>query len=176
MGTIDRNIDVTSSMYKPYDTMLMRKRRVSLLNQPSTSGESRMELADPTAAVTKFMPEKKGKQIHTSRNFYGRRATEAGITETRRGIESEVTTVAAASPHRPVDHGYNPHLLPHIVDAQVTLQKNMQITGAPLPMSTLTTAAGQSSFLMETGMPAHRVCLGGKKNTIMATSQASLAL
>jgi hypothetical protein len=61
MGTIDRNIDVTSSMYKPYDTMLMRKRRVSLLNQPSTSGESRMELADPTAAVTKFMPEKKGK-------------------------------------------------------------------------------------------------------------------
>jgi len=31
-NSVDRQINVTSSMYKPYDTMLMRKRRVSLLN------------------------------------------------------------------------------------------------------------------------------------------------
>jgi hypothetical protein len=42
-------------------------------------------------------------------------------------------------------------------------------------MSTLTSAANQSFFPMDSGMQ-HRVCLGGKKNTIIPMSQAKLAL
>jgi hypothetical protein len=70
--SVDRHIEATSSMYKPHDTMLMRKRRVSLLNQPSTRDEdTRLGHTDSP---------NKGKNLQTSRHFYGKRATEAAIT------------------------------------------------------------------------------------------------
>jgi len=42
-------------------------------------------------------------------------------------------------------------------------------------MSTLTTAADLSFNPMDSGMQ-HRICLGGKKNTIIPMSMAKLAL